>query len=301
MTIAFIHDELSFLPELEAYRSFFSSRGYEVLIMNKEEWEKHTRPIDVEWMMMGFDRSKRTAAIRIHDHASSSTPPFRNIKNRLKAAWNTKPDYRLFLNAYVKDCFPYQDQIPYGFRDMGIDRGMTVDPQAEKEYDFIYTGSVKANRRITSLLTRFLEPDMTGRTLLILSRDYEYMASRYRQHNNIIFKGPVGRKELAHYLNRSRFALNYIPNLEPYSQQTSTKFLEYQQFNLPVITTDYPWLRAFEKNYGGHFFKIDALLKNLHWEDLLSYPFRSGDLSTWTWEKKIEASGVVDWLQGKMR
>jgi glycosyltransferase involved in cell wall biosynthesis len=300
MTIAFIHDELSFLPELEAYRSFFSSRGYEVMIMNKKEWEHHSTPIDVEWMMMGFDHSRRTAAIRIHDHASSSTPPFRTLKNRLKAALNTQPDYRLFLNEYVKKCFPYHDGIPCGFRDMGIDSRMMVTLQVEKEYDFIYTGSVKANRRITSLLNRFLQPDMAGRTLLILSRDYESMANKYRLNNNIIFKGPVGREELAQYLNRSRFAINYIPDLEPYNQQTSTKFLEYQQFNLPVITTDYPWLRWFEKKYGGHFFRVDNSLKNLNWEELVSFPFRSGDLSTWIWEKKIAESGVVDWLQGKM-
>jgi hypothetical protein len=236
MTIAFIHDELSFLPELEAYRSFFSSRGYEVMIMNKNEWQRHSMSIDVEWMMMGMDRSKRTKAIRIHDHASSSTPPFRNIKNRLKAALNTRPDYRLFLNAYVKNCFPYHDDIPFGLRDMGIDKGLFVNPLAEKEYDFMYTGSVKADRKITSLMNRFVQPDMAGRTLLILSRDYEYIANEYRLNSNIIFKGPVGREELAQYLNRSRFAINYIPNLEPYNQQTSTKFLEYQQFNLPVIT-----------------------------------------------------------------
>ncbi len=299
MTIAFIHDELSFLPELEAYQVFFSARGYQVRIMSKKQWQKDPGGIDVEWMMMGMDRSKRTAAIRIHDHASASTPPFRHIKNRLKAAWNTKPDYRLFLNAYVKDCFPYQDNLPFGFRDMGIDRGMTVDPQAEKDYDFIYTGSVKANRKITTLVNRFLQPDLSNRTLLILSRDYEYIANEYRLNRNIIFKGPVGRDELAQYLNRSRFAINYIPDHEPYNRQTSTKFLEYQQFGLPVITTDYPWLHAFEKKYGGTFYKIDASLNDLDWEKLQSFHFRSGDLSTWTWEKKIEDSGVADWLQEK--
>jgi glycosyltransferase involved in cell wall biosynthesis len=252
-------------------------------------------------MMMGFDRSKRTAAIRIHDHASSSTPPFRTLKNSIKAALNTQPDYRLFLNEYVKNCFPYHDGIPCGFRDMGIDIGMMVNLQEEKEYDFIYTGSVKANRKITSLVNRFLQPDMAGRRLLILSRDYESMANRYKLNNNIIFKGPVGREELAQYLNRSRFAINYIPDLEPYNQQTSTKFLEYQQFNLPVITTDYPWLRWFEEKYGGHFFRVDTSLKNMNWEELLSFPFRSGDLSAWIWEKKIAESGVVDWLQEKVR
>lgn len=299
MTIAFIHDERSFLPELGAYQAFFSARGYQVRIMGKQEWQKDPGGIDVEWMMMGIDRSKRTAALRIHDHASSSTPPFRSIKNFLKARLNTKPDYRLFLNEYVKGCFPYQDNIPFGFRDMGIDTAMKADPAAEKEFDFIYTGSVKADRRITSLVNRFLQPDMSGKTLLVLSRDYQYIANEYRQNPNIIFKGPVDRQELASYLNRSRYAINYIPDIEPYKQQTSTKFLEYQQFNLPVITTDYAWLRAFEKNYGGNFYKIDASLRNLNWEELASFPFCSGDLTSWSWEKRIEESGVLQWLESR--
>jgi glycosyltransferase involved in cell wall biosynthesis len=299
MTIAFIHDELSFLPELEAYRAFFSARGFQVQIMNKKEWQKHPRGIDIEWMMMGFDLSKRTSAIRIHDHASSSTPPFLTIKNRLKAVLNTKPDYRLFLNEYVKNCFSYTDGLPSGYRDMGIDMWMKVDRAAEKEYDFIYTGSVKADRKITNLVNRFLLPDMAGRTLLILSRDFEYIANEYRVHPNIIFKGPVGREELAKYLNRSKFAINYIPDLEPYNKQTSTKFLEYQQFGLPVITTDYPWLRTFEKNHGGRFFRTDASLKNLNWEHLLSFPFEPGDLRGWTWEEQIERSGILQFLESR--
>lgn len=297
MTIAFIHDELSFLPELEAYRAYFTARGYGVRVMNKKEWQKDPGSIDVEWMMMGIDHSERTQAIRIHDHASSSTPPFRAFKNRLKAAFNTKPDYRLFLNEYVQKCFHYHDAVPFGYRDMGIDTTLHVDRNAEKEYDFVYTGSVKADRNIADLVNRFLQPDMAGKTLLILSRDYQYLANEYSHNSNIIFKGPVGRAELAQYLNRSRFAINYIPDREPFNRQTSTKFLEYQQFGLPVITTDYPWLQDFEKKYGGSFFKIDASLKKLNWQELLRFPFRPADLRSWNWEKKIEESGVVDWLE----
>jgi glycosyltransferase involved in cell wall biosynthesis len=221
------------------------------------------------------------------------------IKNRLKAALNTKPDYRLFLNEYVKSCFPYKDGVPFGYRDMGVDVRMKVDPNAEKSYDFIYTGSVKADRKITNLVNRFLLPDMAGKKLLILSRDYQYIANEYRHNSNIIFKGPVGREELAEYLNRSRFAINYIPDREPYNRQTSTKFLEYQQVNIPVITTDYPWLRVFEKEYGGQFFKTDPSLKNLQWEQLNSFQFQSGNLNAWSWEKQIEGSGVMKFLQSR--
>jgi glycosyltransferase involved in cell wall biosynthesis len=199
----------------------------------------------------------------------------------------------------VKSCFPYEDGVPFGFRDMGIDIGMNVNSDAEKEYDFIYTGSVNADRKISHVVNRFLLPDMAGRTLLILSRDYEHFAKEYKHYSNIIFKGPFDREELAVYLNRSRFAINYIPDREPFNQQTSTKFLEYQQLGLPVITTDYTWLRAFEKEYGGQFFKIDHSLKNLQWEQLNSFQFQSGNLDAWSWEKQIEGSGVMKFLESR--
>jgi glycosyltransferase involved in cell wall biosynthesis len=299
MTIAFIHDHLSFLPEIEAYQAFFSRKGFTTMVLDFEEWKNSSSNIDVEWMMMGTDNSKRTSAIRIHEYASSSAPPFMKLKNRFKSIFNTKPDFRLFLNDYVRNCFHFNDGIPWGTRDMGIDPGLAVCGMVEKKYDFIYTGSVKADRKVTDLLNRFIQKDLSSRTLLILSRDYEYIANEYRNYSNIMFRGPVSKQEVAKYLSESRFAINYIPDCEPYNKQTSTKFLEYQQFNLPVITTDYPWLRDFEHKYGGKFFKIDPSVKNLNWDELLSFPFRSGNLSSWSWEKKIEGSGVLEWLHSK--
>jgi glycosyltransferase involved in cell wall biosynthesis len=296
MTIAFIHDHLSFLPEIEAYQAFFPQKGFSTMVLDFKEWKNSSARIDVEWMMMGTDSSKRTSAIRIHEYASSSAPPFMNLKNRFKSTFNTKPDFRLFLNDYVRDCFHFNDGIPSGTRDMGIDPGLRVESHTEKKYDFIYTGSLRADRKITDLLNRFIQKDLSSRTLLILSRDYEFIANEYRNYSNIIFRGPVSKQEVANYLSESRFAINYIPDREPYNRQTSTKFLEYQQFNIPVITTDYPWLREFENKYGGRFFKIDNSLKNLNWDELLSFPFRSGDLSNWSWEKQIISSGVIEFL-----
>ena len=301
MTIAFIHDHLSFLPEIEAYQAFFSQKGFTTMVLDFKEWKNSPAKIDVEWMLMGTDISQRSSAARIHEYASSSAPPFMKLKNRFKSIFNTKPDFRLFLNEYVRQSFRFSDTIPYGIRDMGIDPGLRIESHTEKKYDFIYTGSVKADRKVTDLLNRFIQKDLSSRTLLILSRDYEYIANEYRNYSNIMFRGPVSKQEVANYLSESRFAINYIPDHEPYNKQTSTKFLEYQQFNLPVITTDYPWLHEFEHKYGGKFFKIDPSLKKLNWEELLSFPFRSGDLSKWSWDKQIEESGVLTWLQEKMR
>jgi hypothetical protein len=40
-------------------------------------------------------------------------------------------------------------------------------------------------------------------------------------------------------------------------------------------------------------------LKNLNWEELLSFPFEPGDLRGWTWEEQIEKSGVLQFLESR--
>jgi hypothetical protein len=84
MTIAFIHSQTSFLPELEAYHAFFRSRGVQCESFHKPQWKKNEKKFDVEWHMLGTDMLQKTCPIRIHEYASASTPPFGPIKNKLK-------------------------------------------------------------------------------------------------------------------------------------------------------------------------------------------------------------------------
>ncbi len=295
MTIAFIHKHASFVPEIEAYRRFFETHDITVTVFDNLQWKENRNPFDVEWFLMGTDFSKRSKAIRIHEYASSSLSPFMWTKNQIKTLFNVKPDYRLFLNDYVRQCFPFNDHVPSGIRNMGIN---PVSPApSDKKYDFIYTGSVAPGRKIEVLLDRFTQPALSDKTILILSRDYDALKRKYQQHPNIIFKGPVEQSEVGAYLQQSQYAINYIPNIEPFNQQTSTKLLEYLQNGLPVCTTDYPWMRDFEHKYGGRYFYLNDSLKNLDYSLIRDFDFAAGSLEDWRWEKQIRNSGVFAFLQ----
>ena len=250
MIIAFIHPHIAFLPEIDAYQNFFSTFSIKTIVAGPKEIKNINA--DVEWHFMGTDFSKKRKAVKIHEYASASTSPFGKGKNIVKKILNTVPDYRLFLNKYVEEQFAFKDEIPHGYRDMGIHRSF-LNPleNVKKEFDFIYVGSMNKERKTEKLLKCFTNGNLKEHSLLILSNNYEEIKNKLKPYQNIFFAGPVKYEEVKNYIEKSRFALNFILDEEPFNQQTSTKFLEYAALKIPVISTSYAWIKNFQKKYGG--------------------------------------------------
>jgi glycosyltransferase involved in cell wall biosynthesis len=296
MTIVFVHPHKAFLPEIDAYINFFSSYNIKTIVAKPEEASKIN--VEVEWHFMGTDRTKKKeAVIRIHEYASASLPPFRKIKDFIKKSFSTKPDFRLFLNAYVAQQFNFNDRVPFGFRDMGVRISNNI-PRAIK-YDFIYCGSVSRDMHFDKLLRCFTKSSLSDKTLLVLSKNYQQYAGRYKSFSNIIFEGPVNKEDVAGYICSAGFAINYKPNIAPHNHQTSTKLLEYAACNIPIITTDFPWMRHFEKIYGGSYFYLKPDFSNFTWENINKYQYASPNLESWAWENQIRKSGVIEFLRSK--
>jgi glycosyltransferase involved in cell wall biosynthesis len=301
MTIVFVHNKKAFLPEteLEACTQFFGQYGINCVLATKKEAE--LLPRQVEWFFMGVDHSpRRPGIIKIHEYSSSSLPPLRRWKDRIKRYYNTQPDFRLFLNEYVQEQFNFRDGVPVGFRDMGITQGLLQGAQqvVDKEYDFIYCGSVTKDIRFDRILDRFLPgAPMAGHTILILSMNFQHLAEKYGGYRNIVFKGPVGHEEVGQYLRKARFAINYKPDIEPHNHQTVTKLLEYAACRIPIITSDLAWVRSFGKQYGGRFFYLAPDFSNFTMEGVQQFSFQFPDLSSWTWEQQLRGSGVLEFLR----
>ena len=294
MRIAFVHNSKAFLPEVAAYTRYFSKLGYECEVVTPEELLK-LKP-DVAWHFMGMDRQAQQSVFTIHEYTSASMPPFADFKDVAKKILNVKPHYRLFLNEYVKKCFAFSDNVPYGYRDMGVNADwLTLEtvPDNEKDYDFIYVGALK-NRNIEDLLDLFKKPDLAKHSVLVLSSSYAHFQNKYEEVGIIEFLGPVPHEELHEYIRSARYAINFMPNIEPFNKQTSTKFLEYCACKVPVITSDYEWVRKFEEKYGGRYF---YLKDDSTWDDITNFKYEFPDLSQWTWEKQIERSGIVEVLE----
>jgi glycosyltransferase involved in cell wall biosynthesis len=297
MTIAFIHQQKAFLPELVAYQQFFAAIRLPTMVIRPEDISKN-KP-DVEWHFMGTDMKKTTGAVKIHEYASASVPPFQKGKNKAKKLLNVKPDYRLFLNPYVKDKMNFMDHIPFGYRDMGISDFFLTPVESKKQFDFIYVGNIDRTREIENLFTCFADGTMKAHSLLILSDHYQTIRRRFEGFKNIIFAGPVAHEEVKSFIAASRFAINYVPDKEPYREQTSTKFLEYAALNIPVITADYPWIRNFQARYGGKYYYLRGDLSNFEWEGITGFDFAFPELGSWSWETQIRNSGVLEFLKEK--
>lgn len=293
MKIAFVHNQKAFLPEVEAYHRFFASYGIDCTEIRPEALKQTAA--DVEWFFMGSDFSTlREGRFRIHEYVSASVPPYRKFKDLVKSFFNTQPDYRLFQNAFVKDCFHFRDQIPFGFRDMGISADWLQPPaKLQKTIDFIYVGKLHNREMIRCLLDHFSNV-LKDKTLLLVSRDYQDWATAYRNFEHIRFIGPVPQETVRAYLHSSRYALNLIPDLPPYNQQTPTKLLEYLACRIPVISTRNAWMNSFQQQSGGRYFYLEPDLSNLNEEKLGSFDFQFPDLSGWTWEQQIRKSGILD-------
>lgn len=300
MTIAFIHQNKAFLPALNGYPAFFSKYNIQCEVVTKKELGSVKRHI--EWYFMGTDMSKKNRGIcKIHEYISPSTPPLRPLKDLYKKSVNCQPDFRIFKNEYVKDCFNFNDQVPFCYQDIGISPEWLADPTPApaKEFDFIYIGDLSTTRKPDRLLHSFTSEAMQNHTLLLLSRDFTALEAKYRTHANIIFRGPEKKSQVKEFIRRSRFGLNYIPDIEPFNRLTSTKLLEYAALKIPVITTNYRWVREFEKKYGGRFFYLDNDFANLTWENVNGFEYSFPDLSGWTWESQLRKSGVLEFLSSK--
>lgn len=296
MTIAFIHDNRAFLPEIEAYISFFSAYPGIITEVRKQSGLQGT-PADVEWYFMGTHVRRKKNIVVIHEYASASIPPFAALKNVIKKNINCLPDYRIFYSEYVRQQFDFSDSIPYGLRGHGILNSEPVSKKAEKRYDFIYAGNIDAKRGLDVLLNCFAKGNLRDKTLLVLSKDYTQTALRLSGCKNIYFKGPVPYHQVYAYIDKCRYAINFMPDIPPFNKQVSAKFLDYAACRIPVVTSDYQWIKEFENVYGGRYFYLLPDLSNFTWEHINAFPYAMPDLREWTWEKQIGKSGITAFLQ----
>lgn len=297
MTIAFVHNNKAFLPELQAYTVFFSKFNIRCESVTSEELKK-IKP-DIEWFIMGMDSSKKKdKIIRIHEYISSSTPPYRILKDRIKKFVNTRPDLRIYQNEFVKNAFHFSDKIPFLFRDGGFEQGWLSGTYSDnkKEYDFIYVGSLSPTRKPHLLLSQFLKHPLKDHTIMLLGDASQDLKERYAGHSNILFKGPVGKDEVSGYIRKSRFGINFIPAEKPFTELPSTKFLEYAACDIPIISTDYNWVRKFQEQAGGAYFYLNNDLSNFTWQEIVNFHYSSPDLKSWSWDEQIRKSGILDFL-----
>ena len=291
-TIAFILPKISYLPELKAYTDYFTKKGFNTIHVHEKDLNKFD--YDIEWHFMGIDiiKSKKNV-IKIHDYASLSTPPFAKAKDLIKKTFSKKPDIRIFLNESVKEIMNFKDNIPYCFRDVGVNKAFLATYEIPKEYDFCYLGTMHKRRKIKNFLTHFKDK-FKASTILLIGDPPADLSNKFKNYPNIVFTGKVDYLKIPGLLHKCMYGINYIPNEYPFNVLTAVKLIEYCACGLKIISTDYKWVRNFEKRENAAFFYTNENFGNFTIDDIANYRYTTPTMENRDWDTMIENSKILD-------
>lgn len=287
--ILFLRSEKAYLPEIDAYIDYFNSSSTFSAFDSSQIGSDYTlSDFEVIWEFKGLGGVKVNNQFLIHEYASLSTGIFSKQKDIVKSIFNPKPNLRVFLNERVKKRFEFNDNIEFSYRDMGIDKRFLTRSN-QKEYDFVYIGSMDKGRGIEKLLHSFTQKKNGKMCLIGTPQDDIY--DIYKNNKDIIFTGRLPYKEVPKIASKAIFGVNYIPDKYPYNIQTSTKALEYLALGLKVVTTNYQWIRDFEKNHNCSFYKLDS--NNFDIDAINRFEFQSHfNPESYLWDAVIEKSKI---------
>ncbi|WP_252720841.1 glycosyl transferase [Acinetobacter variabilis] len=241
MKIGIPLSKTAYTPEAYAYEQYLSSKGWQVQLDYELDPDN-----DVNIYFMGmrpFWKKYKGKAIEIHEYQSLSTPPYPHVKNYLKKVINKKPSGRIFLNEIVAQQFGFNDDIPYIYRDMGVDQAFFQKPRINPEFDIVYSGSIAGR---IGLVENLIQLSKQYKIIVIGHVDDELKVLLHKHH--ITLTGRVQRHELPELYANARYGLNYTPDLYPFNVQTSTKTLEYLVSGLSIISNRYKWAEDFFKS-----------------------------------------------------
>ncbi|MCB1555986.1 MAG: glycosyltransferase [Alphaproteobacteria bacterium] len=295
MRLVFERKPHVYLPEISAYLRYVDERLPHVQAWDSGALDDYDPlDFDVVWRFMGLDIAGTGRRI-IHEYNSLSTGRFARLKNRVKQTTNVRPDGRVFLNAAVRGGFWFPDAIPFRERDMGVADSFFETGAPAPVYDFVYAGSLDRGDTIVSALEHF-KTTLTDATFLVIGGVPDAIHERYGAVANIVFTGRVPCAAVPDLIAQARYGLNLMPDRYPFSLQTATKVLEYCAAGLPVVSTDYRWIRKFERERGARFFFLEKDWANLTMAALERHPFQVPCVDDCAWNEVIARSGVFDLL-----
>lgn len=259
-TIGIPLSQYAYTPEAYAYEKYLKKRGHQIQLDYELDPDN-----DINIYFMGtrpFWKKKEGRAIEIHEYQSLSTPPYARFKNFSKKLVNKQPSGRIFLNNFVQYDLNFTDDIPYIYRDMGVDEALFQRPNENALYDIVYCGSIAGRNGLIEVLRR-----LAGNYKVVVVGQVSDLERSLLKHENITILGRIERKDLPEIYRNARYGLNFTPNIYPYNIQTSTKTLEYLASGLQVISNRYLWAEQFFNNINYKPFWLDQIDSNIYIEN----------------------------------
>lgn len=258
--VHFVHEGAAYLPELAAYQDFLRAHNAQGLV--------HQTPLSVPhdarfvWWMCGrvpqAHAQRFPQAWQVHEYASASVPPMAWAKDIAKRWTQARPHYRIFQNAWVRQRFAFDDGVPCELRDMGVPDAAVQPwnaPASAPLHDFVYLGEMRRLTRFVPVLDAIRQ---AGWRLLLIGDMPLPLQNRLLQRGGTTYTGRVAQQDVPHLLRTAHCGLNLVPQQLPFTQQTSTKLLEYCAAGLRVVSTDYAWARQFAQQRRAHLTYLDS-------------------------------------------
>lgn len=243
MKIGIPISKFAYTPESYAYEKYLTKLGH---IVERDHFLNPNNDINLYFMgTKYFWEKKKGIAKEIHEYQSLSTPPYPHFKNLIKNIVNKKPEGRIFLNKVILNEMNFNDDIPFIYRDMGVDNELFQKPNKNPKYDVIYCGSISGRKGLVEVL---LNISKTYSVIVIGNISKE--EKKILDIKNITLMGKITREDLPAFYREARFGLNFTPDIYPYNIQTSTKTLEYLASGLGVISNKYKWSENFFNEIG---------------------------------------------------
>lgn len=117
-----------------------------------------------------------------------------------------------------------------------------IQDQDQKEYDFIYIGTMQRVRNLEILIRamKLLCEKHKNSTLLMVGQgddltNLKKMAKDFNLERNIIFTGGVPYEEVPRYIAKAKAGISPIPPIYRYKVSSPLKIFEYWGCSLPVI------------------------------------------------------------------
>ena len=281
-SIAIEVTEKAFLPEAYAYQEFFQKKGYIC------ELEIKGSPVNMNYdavlLFHGFHPFwKSYPDFIIGEYHSLSTGSYGRIKDILKRLINIKANFYIFLNEEVRKNLWFSKKTPYLIRGMGYNRDdFAAYSTCDKIYDVVYCGSFRPG--VPEALYRLAD---LGLTVALVGFETTI------PHPNIHAWGRVHPSEARQIIAKSRYGLNYTPDVFPLNIQDSTKIIEYCAAGLGVITNRYKWVNEFEAERQGRFLSLNHINSI---NDVIDFDYVVPDVSDLSWETIFASLDIESYI-----
>jgi hypothetical protein len=299
----FVHEGKAAYPDVRAYMEYFRGR-FEV----REAGPKEAAAMPdigqaVCWHMMGVYPKRLPCALTVHDYRSLSVGRARRLKDKIKRLINVAPDIRVFQNDAIRAALGFARDDRTLFLPMGVPEQFIAERHLETptDRDFIYIGSMLAERRCERMLDSFLKRFGDGRRFDLYGPRNPELETRFAGAENIRFHGLIDQRELPRVLKAARVGVAFFPDHYPHVLQTPTKLMEYGALGMRILANEHPQSRLTAQQYGltCHWGSIDDLFATvpdeLGWEDNMTV-----DPAPMAWPAVIAASGIEQMIMQRL-